>query len=128
MPQLRGWESSCSSTTGCAPTLTAAPLSLYLNRGGSASQDRFSITPDGVSCLRLCERSSISLKPRLSQSLLGPRDAGGRAQADSSGRHRFPFRGIRRKPLMSAAQPPRASGGQPSGKTQKGADRPCSEG
>ena len=77
-----GTASSCSSTTGCAPTLTAAPSSLCLNRGGSASQDLFSTTPDGVSCLRLCARSSISLKPLLSQSRRGRRNAGGSAQTD----------------------------------------------
>jgi hypothetical protein len=49
------------------PSLSVStPSSLCLNRGGSASQDRFSTTRDGASCPHLYEPSSISLKPLLS--------------------------------------------------------------
>lgn len=46
------------------------------SRGGNASRARFSTTPDGISCLRLCERSSISSELRGCRIRREPRSAG----------------------------------------------------
>src|ERR1700722_5509925 len=88
MPRLPGLVSSAFSTTGCAPIFTAARSSPSSNPGGSASQGRFSTIPDGVLCLRLCERSLTSSEPRVSQLPRGHQSASARHE-DVEAHHRL---------------------------------------